>query len=183
MILSGMPILDPNAEQAIPHEAGHILISKAVGVPARGLDIEVVRLPNNQGLQVGNFATLSYDPPDEDLPKLDPKVRAALLLIIAGGIAGQMFARIKITADGAADDRRRFDRLKSPNSKETIESVAKQAQPNFQRHKLHFWQIVALLRTRYTERVLNNREIQTGRHNLATEAAFDAVFGDKPHPK
>jgi len=178
-----MATLDPNAEQAIPHEAGHILVSKAVGVPARGLDIEVVRLPHNQGLQVGNFATLSYDPPDEELPTLQPEIRAALLLIIAGGIAGQMFARVTISGDGANDDRRRFDRLKSPQSKETIESVAKQSQRIFFRHKLHFWQIVALLRVRYAERITNNREIQTGRHNLGTEADFDAIFGDKPDPK
>jgi hypothetical protein len=178
-----MTTLDPNAEQAIPHEAGHILISRAVGVPARGLDIEVVRLPNNQGLQVGNFATLSYDPPDEELPTLQPKIRAALLLIISGGIAGQMFARIKIAGDGANDDRRRFDRLKSPKSTETIESAAKQSQRIFFRHKLHFWQIVALLRNRYAERIINNREIQTGRHNLATEQNFDATFGDSPQPK
>lgn len=178
-----MPTLDPNAEQAIPHEAGHILVSRAVGVPAGGLDVEVVRLPNDQGLQVGNFATLSYDPPDEELPTLQPKIRAALLLIIAGGIAGQMFARIKIPSDGANDDRRRFDRLKSPNSAETIESVAKQSQGIFFRHKLHFWQIVALLRSRYAERIINNREIQTGRHNLATEQDFDGIFGDSPQPK
>jgi len=178
-----VPTLDPNAEQAIPHEAGHILVSRAVGVPARGLDIEVVRLPNNQGIQVGNFATLSYDPPDEELPTLQPKVRAALLLIIAGGIAGQMFARIQVSGDGANDDRRRFDRLKSPNSTETLESVAKQAQPIFHRDRLHFWQVVALLRARYVERITSNRDIQTGRHNLVTEQDLEAIFGDKPQPK
>lgn len=178
-----MPTLDPNAEQAIPHEAGHILVSKAVGIPARGLDVEVVRLPSNQGIQVGNFATLSYDPPDDALPKLDPRARASLMLVIAGGIAGQMFARIKVIGDGAGDDRRRFERLKPTDSKETLESVAEQSQGIFRRHKLHFWQIVALLRGRYHERILSNREIQTGRVTLATEADFDAIFGDKPNPK
>lgn len=178
-----MSTLDPNAEQAIPHEAGHILVSKAVGIPARGLDIEVVRLPNDQGMQVGNFATLTYDPPDDALPTLDPKARASLLLILAGGIAGQMFARIKISGDGAGDDRRRFERIKSANSTLTLESAAKQCQPMLFRHRRNFWQIVALIRARYVERITSNRAIQSGRHNLATEEDFDAIFGDKPEPK
>ena len=178
-----MAQLDPNAEQATPHEAGHILISKAVGIPARGLDVEVIRLPNNQGIQVGNFATLTYDPPDDALPTLDPKARASLMLIISGGVAGQMFARIRMMGEGAGDDRRCFERLKSPGSTVTFEDCAKNCQRILFRHKRHFWQLVALIRTRYAERILSNREVQTGRYNLATEADFDNIFGEKPNPK
>jgi hypothetical protein len=89
--------LGPYVEEAIPHEAGHILVGKAVGFPARGLDINIGQDPLTKQLTVGDFATVSVDPPDGDLPKIDPETRAALLLSLAGGLAGQMFARAPVT--------------------------------------------------------------------------------------
>ena len=108
--------LGPYVEEAIPHEAGHVLVGKAVGFPARGVDLNIGFDPGIRNLTVGDFASISIDPPDEDLAKLDAKTRAALLLSIAGGVAGQIFARVPVNGRGAEGDRRRFDRIKSSGS-------------------------------------------------------------------
>jgi len=175
-----MQSLGPYVEEAIPHEAGHIVIGKALGLPPRGLDVNIIRQPDGTGIILGDFATLAFEVPDEEIPTLKPELRAAITLFIAGGVAGQIFARIKFDPKGADDDRRQLSRL----TKEPIESLAKTAQPMFRKRKTIFWQIVALIRKRYTELIITNRDIQTGRHNLLTEHDIHQIFiANSPQPK
>jgi hypothetical protein len=170
-IEDGMQLLGPYVEEAIPHEAGHILVGKALGLPPRGLDVNVVRLPNNQGIEVGDFATLAWEVPDEEIPKLDPELKARLTLFISGGIAGQLFARIPFTGKGGDEDRRQLARL----TKDSIEHLANLVQPMFHKRRRIFWQLVALIRRRYTE-LTSNRDIQTGTHPLLTEDDIHEIF-------
>jgi hypothetical protein len=62
-----MKSFSPVVDEAIPHEAGHLLLGRVVRIPTRGLDVEVVRYENNM-ISVGNFATLTYEPPTRTFP-------------------------------------------------------------------------------------------------------------------
>jgi hypothetical protein len=166
-----MESLGPYIEEAVVHEAGHILIGKALGLPPRGLDVSVVILPNNQGIEIGDFATLVWEVPDEEIPKLDPELKGSLELLISGGVAGQMFARIPFTGQGADDDRRQLARL----TKTPIEHLAKIAQPMFNKRRRIFWQLVALIRQRYIE-LTSIRDIQAGRHSLLSAEDIHRIF-------
>jgi hypothetical protein len=168
--------LGPYVEEAIPHEVGHILVGKAVGFPARGLDINIGQDPTTGQLTIGDFATITVDPPDEDLPKIDQETRAALLLSIAGGLAGQIFAKVPVKVGRIDDDRRRFDRIKSPGSTLTLESAAKEAQSIFLRRRQKFWKLVALIRTRYIELRSNSANMKPGRYQLASFEDLEAIL-------
>jgi hypothetical protein len=171
-----MDDLGPYVEEAIPHEVGHILVGKAVGFPARGLDINIGQDPTTKQLTVGDFATLSVDPPDEDLPKIDQETRAALLLSLAGGLAGQMFARVPVKVGRIDDDRRRFDRIKSPGSTLTLESAAKEAQSIFLKRRQKFWKLVAFIRTRYIKLRSKSATLQPGRYPLASAQDLEDIL-------
>ena len=162
----------PNAylEEAIHHEAGHILIGKVGGLPIKGLAVFVV--PRGNGLELSTFGTASYDPPDKDIPKLNQQVRMSLLRMIAGGVAGQLYSGIPMTGVGADDDRRRFERIKSRDSKLTLEEVAKDLQTTFKDHEGTYWQLVDLIRTEFAKRI----DLSTGRFPLLTEADLEPVL-------
>src|SRR5437899_11090979 len=83
-------------DEAIPHEAGHLIVGKAVGLPARGLDFNVTRLPDGR-IAIGDFATLVYSPPDEEIPKMEEKLKAALMLLVAGGVVGAVYVCVKVS--------------------------------------------------------------------------------------
>lgn len=159
-------------DEAIPHEAGHILVGRSVGFLARGLDVEVVRLPEEQGITVENFATLAWSPPDEEIPKMDPQLKAAYMLCIAGGIAGNKFAGLKTPCMGADADRKELARL----TNKTLEEIADMAVTIIHKHRRHFRQLVSLVRLRFAERVWNNRDIHTGRHLLVTQEELQRMF-------
>jgi len=53
------------------------------------LDFNVTRLPDGR-IAIGDFATLVYSPPDEEIPKMEKKLKASLMLLVAGGVAGNI---------------------------------------------------------------------------------------------
>ncbi len=163
-------------DEAFPHEAGHILVGRAVGLLARGLDVEVVRFPDGKGISVGNFATLAYSPPDEEIPKMDAKIKAAYMLFVAGGVAGNKFDGLKSQCQGDAADRKELARLTT----KSLEEIADMAVGIIHKHRRHFRQLVSLIRQRFIDRIWTNRDIETGRHNLLTQEDLEAIFGDKP---
>jgi len=57
---------------AVPHEAGHILIVRTVGLPVRALDHFVIRGSNNEMLP-GNFATVGVAPISSAAVAITPK--------------------------------------------------------------------------------------------------------------
>jgi hypothetical protein len=159
-------------DEAIPHEAGHILVGRAVGFLARGLDVEVVCMPDGQGISVGNFATLSYSPPDDAIPSMDPKLKASYILFIAGGVAGNKFAGVATDYQGAGSDRIELARL----TDESLEKVAEMAVAIIHKHRRHFRQLVSLIRLRYTERILKNRNVQTGQVSLLSQEDIQVIL-------
>jgi len=134
-----MNIPIPHLEEAIHHEAGHMLIGKLEGLPIKGMAVFVIQ--RGIGLEVSSFGTASYDPPAREIPRLRSELRISLLRMIAGGVAGQMFARLP-TLVGADDDRSRFKRIKSSETKLTFEEVVKELQGTFKDHEETFrqWQ-------------------------------------------
>jgi hypothetical protein len=170
--MRGRKSLGQCVDEAIPHEAGHILVGRAVGFLARGLDIEVVRFPEGRGISVGNFATLAYSPPDEAIPNMDPKLRASYILFVAGGVAGNKFNGLATIGQGADADRKELARL----TDESLEEVAEMAVAIIDKHRRHFRQLVSLIRLRYTERVLKNRDVQTGRVSLLSQEDIQGIL-------
>lgn len=168
-----MKSLGPVVDVAIPHEAGHILVGRVVGLHARGLDVEVVRFHNPEGISIGNFATLGFEPPDEDIPGMEPKVKAAFMLFIAGGVAGNKFSGLSAIGDGADSDRKSLARVTAM----TLEEVSDQAVEIIRSHRRAFRQLVSLIRQRYMD-LMKNRSIETGRYKLVTQEDLDDLFGE-----
>lgn len=160
-------------EEAIPHEAGHILIGKLNKLPIRGLTVLLVGFGSS--LQLHSFGTASYDPPDNDIPRLKPDLRMALLRMIAGGYGGQLFADIPISGVGANDDRDRFYKISSPGSELTLEELANEIQPAFYDHEAIFRELSQLIRERSTQ-FLKRTDLVAGRHILLTETELEPVL-------
>jgi hypothetical protein len=146
------------------------LVGRAVGLHSRGLDVEIVRFPDGTGISVGNFATLAYSPPDEEIPKMDTELKAAYMLFVSGGLAGNKFA--ETACQGADADRKELARITSTS----LEEIAGIAVEIIRKHRRKFRQLVSLIRKRFTERVWSNRNIQSGRHNLLTQEDLDKLF-------
>jgi hypothetical protein len=165
-----MKSLGPYLDEAIPHEAGHMLVGKVVGFPPEGLDIEVVRDP--KGLSIGNLATLGIEPTDEAIPKMSPEARAAFMLFVAGGVAGNRFCGLSIVGEGADSDRRTLARI----TDKPLEEIAILAVAIIETRKRLFRRLVSVIRERLAA-LMKNSNLQTGRHTLLTEEDLDDIFG------
>lgn len=158
-------------DEAIPHEAGHILVGWSVGLRARGLDVEIVRL-SDDSVRIGNFATLAYSPPDEVIPQMNQKLRAAYMLFVSGGVAGNKFAGLKTACQGADADRKELARLSSTS----LEELAGMALEIIKPRGRAFRQLVSIIRQRFTERIWTNPNTQTGRLTLLAQEDLDNLF-------
>src|SRR5579862_2507508 len=167
-----MKSLGAAVDEAIPHEAGHILVGRAVGFLARGLDVQVERFAENKGIMVGNFATLAYSPPDEAIPNMDSELKAAYILFIAGGVAGNKFDNPSGACHGADADRAELARL----TNQSLEEVAELALGIIHNRRRRFRQLVSLIRLRYIERIQKNSNIQTGRHILLGQQDIENIL-------
>jgi hypothetical protein len=161
-------------DEAIPHEAGHILVGRVVGLHARGLDVEVVRQPDGRGISVGNFATLAFSPPDEEIPNMNPKLKASYMLFISAGVAGNRFAGLKTPCQGADSDRKELARI----TDRSLEEIAEMPMQIIQSHKRAFRQLVSLIRRRFTERIWKNLNVPAGRVNLISQEDLDNLFSE-----
>ena len=124
---------------------------------------------------MGNFATLSVEPPDEAIPKMPSDARSMYMLFVAGGVAGQKFVGREGTGEGANADRRELARI---NPQQTIEELAAMAVPLIHKRRRVFRRLMSVPRERYVTRIQKNRDIQTGRHNLLNEQDLDAIFAE-----
>jgi len=168
-----MKSLGPVVDVAIPHEAGHILVGRVVGLHASGLDVEVVRFYNPDGMRIGNFATLADEPFDEDIPGLEPEIKAAFMLFIAGGVAGNKFCGLTTIDSGADADRKSLARVTTMS----LEELSDQAAQIIKSHRRPFRQLVSLIRQRYMD-LVKNRNIQTCRYTLVTKEDLDRLFSE-----
>jgi hypothetical protein len=169
-----MKSLGPAVDHGIPHEAGHILVGRMVGIPTRGVDVEVVRLRDPEGIRVGDFATLGYAPPDDEIPAMNPELRAAFMLYIAGGVAGNKFSGMTKIGSEADSDRMALARI----TNKSLEEISDVAVGIINKRRREFRQLVSLIRQRYVDRITKNRNIESGRHLLVTQADLDKLFGE-----
>lgn len=165
-----MTILDSYIEQAIPHEAGHILVAKAVGMPVFGLDHIVIRTPDGKILP-GNFATRGVTPPDDQIPGMDPKLKAKYMLFVAGGLAGNIFAGQPVDEFGIEVDRKDLARVTTL----TLEHVAKDAQEILQKHKEVFNRLTVAIRQSYLN-LIKDPHVKAGRYPLLSLAALEQLL-------
>lgn len=156
-------------DEAIPHEAGHILVGKTVGLPAGGLDFHVIRHPDG-GIIVGDFATRGFSPPDDQIPGMDAKLKASYMLCVAGGVAGNIYVGQKV-GEGADSDRKELARL----TNKPLEELAEMALPLIHKRSEVFNLLVSRIREAFLEK-MKDRNIQTGRHTLLTEQDLETIY-------
>jgi hypothetical protein len=107
-------------EQAIPHEAGHIVVGRILGIPVSRLDHEVLREPNGE-LLTGNFITVGLAPQDSlAIRYTPPEVIEAFIAYVGGGLAGNYVSETRATEHGLERDR---EQLKVVSAR-TLEEVA-----------------------------------------------------------
>src|SRR6266536_124934 len=113
-------------KQAYPHESGHILVGRLLGLKVSGLDHEVIRGRNNNEILPGNFITVSMGPPSPEVVRMSPPaVLRAYAFFVSGGLAGNLVANILADDYGLQKDRADLA-LVSTNS---LEEVARMAMP------------------------------------------------------
>ncbi|HXM99937.1 MAG TPA: hypothetical protein VN982_15825 [Candidatus Dormibacteraeota bacterium] len=156
-------------DEAFPHEAGHILVGKTVGLPARGLDFHVSPHPDG-GIIVGDFATLGFSPPDDQISSMDPKLKASYMLYVAGGVAGNIYVG-QTVGKGADSDRKELARL----TNQPLEELAQMAQRLIHKRKEVFNLLVSRIEKAFLEK-MKDRNIQTGRHTLLTEHDLETIY-------
>ena len=95
---------------------------------------------------------------------------------VAGGVAGNKFDGLKTKCQGDAADRAELARLTNAS----LEELADMAVGIIHKHRRHFRQLVSFIRQRFIDRIWTNRDIQSGRHNLATQEELEAILNEKP---
>lgn len=155
--------------EAIPHEAGHILVGMAVGMPISGLTVDIVR--NDEGTMIGDFATVSIEPPDEEIPRTPPKLLAAYKLFVAGGLAGNRFASVPAADESIQSDRKKLARV----GNEKLEELADMAAKIIDGHRRKFRRLTSVVRQRFLD-LMDDSSLKTGQHTLLTQQELNDIF-------
>jgi hypothetical protein len=156
-------------EQSIPHEAGHILVGRVLGIPVYRLDHEV--LPGLNGtLLTGNFATVGLSPNPEALKYTPPEVLDAYMSYVAGGLAGNYLSGTMITEHGLEKDRLNL-KLVTPRTLEDVANV--DARPVIEANKDKWDQLQAAFERSYQK--LLKGDLKVGRHTLLDGQQLDAI--------
>lgn len=164
-----MTTVDLYIEQAIPHEAGHILVGRILGLPVLWLDHFVKRGPNHE-LVPGDFATKVLAPPPTIIPSLPTDVREALILQIGGGLSGNLVSGVTADPHGIDDDRKRLKVL----SNKALEEVAESARRVIEEHIDKFEDLRTVIRNSYVE-LMKDKDISAARHQLLSGEQLDQV--------
>jgi hypothetical protein len=164
-----MKPLDRYVEQAIPHEAGHILIGRILGIPVSGLDHIVVRGPKNE-LLPGNFATKTLSPDPAIVPFTPPSVLEAYVCMAGGGLAGNIVSKVK--ADEYGLERDRVDLAVVSN--QPLEEAAEQARQIIEQNIAMFDNLRVAIRGRYSN-LVKNKETAAGRYTLLTNEQLEQI--------
>jgi hypothetical protein len=155
--------------EAIPHEAGHIVVGMALGIPIRGLTVNIVR--DDRGTMIGDFATLSVEPPDEEIPRTPPKLLAAYKLFVAGGLAGNRFASVPAAEESIQSDRKRLARVGT----ESLEEVADMAAAIIEGRRRKFRRLISVIRQRFLD-LMSSNNLQTGPCSLLNEQDLNDIL-------
>lgn len=150
-------------DEAIPHEAGHIVVGLAVGMPIRGLAVHIT--VDMRGKKIGDFATGSVEPPDEEIPRTPPGVLHSYKLFLAGGLAGNKFAGVPAADESLQNDKLKLARVGSDN----LETLSEEAVKIIETERQQFVYLTGLIRERFLT-LMADPNLQTGRYRLLDQA-------------
>jgi len=158
-------------DQAIPHEAGHIVVGWVTGFPIREMAIDIVITQNSKYPQLGNFITASVEPSAEQILETPPAILDGFKLFLGGGLAGNNFAGVRAIDESLQDDRRKLERVGS----ESLEAVAERAIKIIEANSEAFQNLYAKIAERFLI-VMNDPYLITGRHKLLNEKQLAECF-------
>jgi hypothetical protein len=164
-----MAPLSTYVEEAIAHEAGHIVVAYEFGIKIDELYVMLTR--TDEGLKVGDFATLAEDPPAAEIPKMSEELKTAFQLFVAGGVAGNKFNGLEEISPGAVSDREELKRY----TQESLEEVSETALLIVQERRRVFRRIVSVARQRLRD-LTKDPQLPTGRYTLLNERDLAAIF-------
>jgi hypothetical protein len=156
-------------EQAFPHEAGHILVGRFVGIPINGLDHIVLRGRNNE-LLPGNFATDSVSPSPGAISITPPNVLEAYLRMIGGGLAGNIVSGVKADEFGIQKDRAD---LKVVSTK-TLEEAAEESRNIIEQNAAVFEKLTDAIKNSYRN-LVKDPDIAADRYTLLTSQQLEQI--------
>jgi len=157
-------------EQAIPHEAGHIVVGRILGIPVSRLDHEVLQGPNGE-LLTGNFITVGLAPQDPLAVRYTPaEAIEAFVAYVGGGLAGNYASETSATDHGLEKDR---EQLKVVSTR-TLEEVATyDSKPIIEANKDIWQQLQIAFKDSYQKLLKSN--LKVGRHTLLDGKQLEAI--------
>jgi hypothetical protein len=167
-----MTPLDKYIQEAIDHEAGHIVVANQQGIAIFELFVMLTRVEH--GYEIGDFATKSEDPSEEDIKEMPEEIKKDFALFISGGVAGNKFGGLEEITPGAATDREELKRF----TDRSLEDVSAQAMEIVQKERRMFRRIRSLAHQKLSE-LLKNPNLQTGRHIILNEQDLQGAFNKK----
>ena len=161
---------DEWVDQAIVHEAGHILIGLAFQLPIHGMAVELTIAGGR--IKLGNFITESKEPPDEQLPHLPESLREHYKLFVGGGLAGNLFSGHEATDESLQNDRLKLKRV----GQESLEEVAKKSLSILKDNPEIFQRLVDAIEQRFL-RLMKDPYLNTGKHRILNEQELKNLCG------
>ena len=120
----------------------------------------------------GNFATVGVSPSDQQISSMDAKMRASYMLYVAGGLAGNIFAKRNADDYGLEKDRADLARL---TTDQTLEKIAEQSQTLLVKHKESFDKLTAAIKQKYLK-LVNDPNVKAGRHQLLSTEELEELL-------
>lgn len=157
--------------QAIPHEAGHIIVGLAKGFPVMGMSVIIFR--EAEGTLPGNFITKSIEPSSpEALLLTPPHIVANHKICLGGGLAGNIVAEVPPAKEALQDDRRKLALV----GDETLEEMAAMGEPIIREHLEGFLKVVEAIGDRYLA-LKNDLSLGTGEYLLLSQRELIELSG------
>jgi hypothetical protein len=163
-----MMSVDQHVEQAIPHEAGHILVGRILGVPVWGLDHIVVC--GDKEFFPGDFATKSVSPDPLVVPCTPRNILEAYVCMIGGGLAGNVVSKVVPDQSGLKKDRADL----SVVSAVTLEEASQKARPIIERSLAVFDKLIMAIRDRF-DNLASDPHVAAGRYTLLTNDQLEEI--------
>lgn len=161
--------LEEYIEQANPHEAGHILVGRTIGVPIFGLDHIVLRGPNNEVLP-GHFITVTVAPSPAGVPLTPKNILEAYACMAGGGLAGNMVSKVAAEEYGLEKDRADLKVVSSM----TLEDAAEKAKPLIEQYMDIFDKLREAIKNSYAS-LVNDPNIAADRYPLLTNDQLEQI--------
>jgi hypothetical protein len=156
--------------QSIPHESGHILVGRILGIPVSKLKHEV--LDETTQIRTGNFATAGLAPMRDPLVlrTTPPDVIHAYKLYVGGGLAGNLVSGIAATEHGLAPDR--YDLSFVTDA--TLEEVAESSRVVIAKRMDIFEELQAAFKDSY-QKLIKNGQLPVGTYTLLTSKQLEEI--------